>query len=266
MNRATADRLQSNSKPATVTSEDTLVGEEVLWFYNLKDCVYTDEVGQAELKLAASMGLQEVHDFQQKMFHPVLQAMIRGVLIDDRRRADLAEEVFGEIKLREDFIAAVCGHPLNVRSPKQMHAFFYQDLKIKPIKKKAKKSKEGKPTLEDDALQQISRREPLLKPLINAISDIRTMGIFKNMLTTPLDDDGRMRCAYNIGGSASGKSAPKTYRLSSSENAFGSGTNLQNVPSEKSKSLGKAAARGGFDGLGDPYQFPNIREIFIPDL
>src|SRR5205807_6376196 len=77
--------------------------------------------------------------------------------------------------------------------------------------------------------------------------------------------DGRIRCSYNIGGSESGKSAPKTYRLSSSEDAFGSGTNLQTIPSEKSKSIGKAAARGAIAGFGDPYHFPNIREIFIPD-
>src|SRR6185437_5925094 len=75
----------------------------------------------------------------------------------------------------------------------------------------------------------------------------------------------RMRCAYNIGGSASGASAPKTYRLSSSENAFGSGTNLQNITSEKSKSVAKAAARTGLSFLGDPYGFPNIRSMFIPD-
>jgi DNA polymerase I-like protein with 3'-5' exonuclease and polymerase domains len=241
------------------------MGEDQLWNYNCLDCVYTDEGGRVELELVASMGLKEVHDFQQRMLWPVLQAMQRGVLIDDHRRSDLAKEVIGEISRRDAFIEAVCGHPLNVRSPKKMHAFFYHDLKIKPIKKKAKKGKEGKATLEDDALQQISRREPLLKPLINAISDIRTMGIFKNMLTTPLDLDGRMRCAYNIGGSASGKSAPKTYRLSSSENAFGSGTNLQNIPSEKSKSLGKASARGATAGLGDPYSYPNLRGMFVPD-
>jgi DNA polymerase I-like protein with 3'-5' exonuclease and polymerase domains len=30
--------------------------------------------------------------------------------------------------------------------------------------------------------------------------------------------------------------------------------------------LGKAAARGNIDALGNPYSFPNIREIFIPDI
>ena len=74
-----------------------------------------------------------------------------------------------------------------------------------------------------------------------------------------------MRCSYNIGGSASGKSAPKTYRLSSSKNAFDSGTNLQNISSEKSKSVGKAAARGNMAILGDPYSLPNVRSLFGPD-
>ena len=147
-----------------------------------------------------------------------------------------------------------------------MHSLFYGDSAQKVIYTRPKKGEVAKPTLNDDALQQISRREPLLKPLINAISDIRTMGIFlSNFLTAPLDEDQRMRCAYNIGGSAGGKSAPKTYRLSSSENAFGSGTNLQVIPSEKSKSIGKAAARGSTAGLGDACSYPNIRSIFTPD-
>jgi DNA polymerase I-like protein with 3'-5' exonuclease and polymerase domains len=75
-----------------------------------------------------------------------------------------------------------------------------------------------------------------------------------------LDADGRMRCSFNIGGSESGKSAPRTYRLSSSKNAFDRGANLQNVPSEKSKSMGKAIKRGSMG-----FELPNVRELYIPD-
>lgn len=245
---------------------DPKVGEESLWYYNCEDCVYTDEGGRTELDLVSKMGLEKVHDFQQALFWPVLQTMQRGVRIDLERRDLLIREVSAEVARREQFILDLLGHPLNPASPKQMHSLFYGDLGQQVIMTRAKKGVPPRPTLNDDALQTISLREPLLKPLINAISDIRTMGIFlSNFLTAELDDDQRMRCAYNIGGSASGKSAPKTYRLSSSENAFGSGTNLQNVPSEKSKSLGKAAARGATTGLGDPYLYPNIRSMFIPD-
>jgi len=240
--------------------------EEELWHYNCLDCVYTDEVGQVELETIRSLGLQNVHDFQQSMFWPVLQAMQRGVRIDLKRRNELIIEVKGEIARRQTFIDKILGHPLNVDSPKQMHALFYGDFRMPVQMKRGKKGEPSRPTLDDDALQKLRRIEPLLTPLVNSIADIRTLGKFlSNFLCRPLDTDSRMRCAFNIGGSESGKSAPKTYRLSSSENAFGSGTNLQNIPSEKSKSLGKAAARGGFDGIGDPYQFPNIREIFVPD-
>ena len=76
----------------------------------------------------------------------------------------------------------------------------------------------------------------------------------------PLDSDGRMRCSFNIAGDAGGKSAPYSYRLSSGKNAFGSGGNLQTIPSDKSKSAGKAAARGSMDFL-----LPNIRSMYGPD-
>lgn len=250
------------------STEEGLTGEARLWFYNLKDCVYTDEVGQVELSIVAKLNLQSVHASQQALFWPVLEAMKLGVRIDLPRRDELILEVQEQVASRKEFLSTVLGHPLNPASPKQMQSLFYEDLKQPIIMKRGKKGEPSRPTLDDDALQTIGKREPLLRPLVNAISDIRTLSIFlSNFLTRGLDEDGRMRCSYNIGGSAAGKSAPKTYRLSSSESAFGSGANLQNIPSEKSKSLGKAAARrvGNIAELGDPYQFPNIRSMFIPD-
>lgn len=248
------------------------MGEDQLWSYNCQDCVYTDEGGETELSMVNEKfggrwpQLPEIHAAQQKLFWPVLKAMQRGVLVDQKMRDVLIVEVQHEVDRRQDFLKAILGHGLNPKSPKQMHALFYADLKLPVQWTKATKGIPARPTLNDDALQKLVIREPLIKPLVNAISDIRTMGIFlSSFLKKPLDEDGRMRCSYNIGGSASGESAPKTYRLSSSENAFGSGGNLQNIPSEKSKSLGKAKARGATAGLGDPYDYPNIRSMFVPD-
>jgi len=240
--------------------------ERILWHYNCLDCVYTDEVGLELLNVVERLGLTQVHEFQQRMFWPVLQAMQRGVRIDIPRRDRLIVEVHSEIEKRQAFLTTVLGGPFNPQSPKQMHALFYEDLKLPVQLKRGKKGEPSRPTLDDDAITKLAAKEPLIRPLTNAIADIRTLSKFlSNFLERPLDVDGRMRCAYNIGGSESGASAPKTYRLSSSENAFGSGTNLQNIPGEKSKSMGKAAARTGLSFIGDPYQFPNIREIFIPD-
>jgi hypothetical protein len=143
---------------------------------------------------------------------------------------------------------------------------FYQDFALPPQMTRAKKGKAGHATLDDDALMKLGRIEPLVAPLVSAIGDIRTLRKFlSNFLTRSLDPDGRWRCSINIGGSASGKSAPKTYRLSTSESAFDTGANMQNIPSEKSKSIGKAAARAALANVGDPYSLPNIRSIFVPD-
>jgi hypothetical protein len=52
-----------------------------------------------------------------------------------------------------------------------------------------------------------------------------------------------------------------SYRLTSSKNPFGSGGNLQTIPSEKSKSAVKAAARGSMD-----FPLPNNRSIDGSDI
>jgi DNA polymerase-1 len=248
---------------------DPKVGEDQLWYYNCEDLVYTDEAAAVIESVTKKLGLESVQAFQQSMLWPVLQAMQRGVRIDPSVRSELILEVQDEIARREAFLEQVLGHSLNVRSngeSGQMQRLFYTDLKQPVIWKRGKPGEPSRPTLDDEALQTIAKREPILRPIVNAIADIRTLGIFlSSFLLKPLDTDGRMRCSFNIGGSESGKSAPTTYRLSSSENAFGSGGNLQNIPSEKSKSVGKAKARGGIPALGDPYQFPNIRRMFVPD-
>ncbi len=248
------------------------VGEEQLWHYNCLDCTYDLEIAEVMEQTVESFAsdswpaCREVFAFQQRMFWPVLKAMQRGIRVDTKRRNEMILEVQYEIDRREQFIFDILGHPLNPDSPKQMHELFYGDFKMPVQLKRGKKGEPSRPTLDDDALQKLVRIEPLLKPLVNSIADIRTLRKFlSNFLCRPLDIDSRMRCAINIGGSESGKSAPNTYRLSTSENAFGSGTNMQNIPSEKSKSVGKAKKRGGIQGIGDPYEFPNIREIFVPD-
>lgn len=220
------------------------VGEDQLWSYNCVDCVRTREVGEVELKSIEALKLQEVEAFQQELFWPVLQAMQRGVRIDKKKRADFANELQAEITKREEFFAEVLGHPLNPASPVQMTKLFYDDLGIPAIKTRAKKNSPSHVTCDDEALKKIMVREPITKPLVRAIQEYRSLGVFlSTFVAAPLDVDGRMRCSYNICGT-------ETYRFNSSKNAFDSGTNLQNVP------------KGGEE---DGLTLPNVRKLFIPD-
>jgi hypothetical protein len=222
---------------------DPKMGEDQLWVYNLEDCVRTAEVAQAERETIAKLNLQEVEQFQQSMFWPVLKTMIRGVRIDKAGRAKMTSELLEELAKREQYFINVLGHELNPRSPKQMMELFYEDLQLP----KQLKRGTGKPTLDDDALSRLCSKEPLIKPLVKAITEYRSIGVFLGtFVQAPLDADERMRCSYNVCGT-------ETYRLSSSENAFGSGTNLQNIP------------KGIVAKDPDDLSLPNIRKIFIPD-
>ncbi len=223
----------------------------LFYSYNSKDCVITYEVDAEQQPAVDQLNLRGPHDFQQSMFRPVLQAMLDGVLIDRKARAQFALDLQKERATREQWFIDVLGHPLNPSSTPMMQKLFYEDLKQKPIMKRRQNGKYT-PSLDDDSLVEISRREPLLKPLIMKIAEYRTLGVFLNtFVTAALDTDGRMRCSYNIGGT-------KNYRLSSSENAFGSGMNMQNIPSDES-----AAARD-MDALSG-LELPNVRRLFIPD-
>lgn len=220
--------------------------EDELWRYNCEDCVRTREVGESLERAVKAMGMEKVNAFQQAFFWPVLQCMQRGVAVDKKARAAFAMELQGEMSARESYFYRILGHALNVRSSKQMTELFYGDLKQKPNYSRPKKGEAPHLTCDDEALDKIGQREPLLRPLLRAIAEYRTLGVFlSTFVLAPLDVDGRMRTSYNICGT-------ETFRFSSSKNAFGSGGNLQNIP------------KGGEDDEGG-LNLPNVRKIFVPD-
>lgn len=219
---------------------DAKTGEDQLWTYNCKDAVITFEVDTAQQAAVDQMRLREVHDFQQRLFWPVLDSMNRGLRVDTSRRGNFAFTLQEEIAKREQWLIDTLGEPLNIKSPLQMKRMFYETLGQKPILSR----KTGTVTCDDEALRKIAEREPLLSPVTRKIAELRSLGVFlSTFVNAPLDTDGRMRCSFNIGGT-------ETYRFSSSKNAFGSGLNLQNIP------------KGGGD---DELELPNVRSLFIPD-
>ncbi len=234
--------------------------ESKLWEYNCVDCVRTREVGEEELRIIKELNLQDVEAFQQKLFWPVLKAMQIGVRVDTVRKAQLRREIQTEIDSRKRFLATVLGNEINLASPPQMKDLFYRRLGQPPVMSRPKRGVVPHITCDDEALQTIAKREPLLTPIVNCIADIRTLQVLvSTFIEATVDVDGRMRSSFNIGGSDTGKSAPYTYRLSSSKNAFGGGCNFQNIPSDKSKSAGKALARGM------TFKLPNMRGMYVPD-
>ena len=228
------------------TTEGTFIANGVV-VHNCKDAVITFEVWETLQKTISALGLDEVYQFQMKLWYCAFRAMLRGVRIDKELRKQLGLELLDEIAKREQELIDMLGHPLNPRSPVQMKRVFYEQLAL-PVQRNRKTHK---PSLDDEALTKLCNKEPIIRPIVRNILEQRSIGVFNSTFVGALlDPDGRIRCSFNPAGT-------ETYRLSSSKNAFGAGTNLQNIP------------KGDEDDvtLTDvDLRLPNIRKLFIPDV
>lgn len=217
---------------------DPALGEEQLWSYNCKDAVITFEVSQVLDRTIVAYGLSEPLAFQMLQFESVLRMMLRGVRQDLKRKGQFNLELLEAEARIQSSLDKIVGRPFNVRSSKQMQEFVYGELCL-PVQRNRKT---GNISCDDKALEKLASKEPLFRPIYSRISDLRSLGVFRStFVQMRLDHDSRVRCSYNISGT-------ETFRYSSSEDAFGYGGNLQNIPT------GDEAA-----GL------PNVRTLFLPD-
>jgi len=222
---------------------DPKLGEDQLWYYCCEDTVRTWEVDEATAATIEKLGLQEVNAFQQNLFHCTLRTMALGIRLDPTAKAKMSGELAAEARKREEWLAAVFGHPVQVKSPKHLGKLFYEDLQQPLILDR----KTRRPTTKEEALEKLAKREPLLSPIVKKISELRSIGVFNStFLEAALDVDGRLRCSFNPCGTY-------TFRYSSSKNAFWSGTNLQNIP------------KGVEAKEPEDLELPNIRKLFVPD-
>lgn len=234
------------------------VNDDQHWRYNCIDCVKTFEIYVRQRHLATELNLERQVEERRASWWAALYPMVRGVRIDHSARTRIAGELQQRSADLDAYLQAILGHKINIRSPKQMHCLFYQDFGLPPIyNRKPNDEGERTLTLNDEALETIATKHPLMRPLVASIAIGRTLGVLKStFVDAPLDLDGRMRTAYNVAGTVE-------FRLSSKENVFGSGLNMQNIPSDKSKAIGKTMRR--MEWLEDEFPLPNIRTLFMPD-
>ena len=187
--------------------------------YNGLDCCVTAEILEALLsQLDEHTG--PTYAFSKALQGPVLEMKLRGILVDQRRKAEVIDEYFDKLETLNSNLERIVfegvGLPgFNWRSNADLQALFYGRLGI-PIIKRA-----GRPTVNRDALEKMEQYL-IARPIVAHIKAMRDLGKKIGMLKTEIDTDGRMRTSYNIAGTNTG-------RFSSSFSEFGTGTNLQNV-------------------------------------
>lgn len=193
---------------------------ETFWTYNCKDCVITFELREVLANLIDASNLRDQYEFLLQTDRNAIRAMLRGIRVSEKTRNEMSIKLMDAIAQREQLLLDWLGFELNYASPKQMSEFFYEDLRQKKVLHK----KTHAPTCDADALEKMGNREVLLRPLVTLLNELRSLSVFlSTFIQMPLDSDKRMRCSFNVGGT-------ETFRLSSSENAFGNGGNLQNIP------------------------------------
>lgn len=209
---------------ADLTPESDLPPMETYWIYNGLDTTITFEVFEKLSAQQTSPEVQLIYNFERAMQAPALDMMLRGFKIDEAERAQAIETIASEQTLLEErfnqLTTIIWGRPLNARSPTQLKDFFSNHLRI-PIPITRKKGEE-KESLDRKALEKLYDQYFYSKPIISFILAIRDRTKTLGTLRSGIDSDGRIRTSYNVAGTETG-------RWSSSENVWGTGTNLQNI-------------------------------------
>lgn len=187
--------------------------------YNGLDCAVTMEVLESILPQLDDH-TQATYDFSRALQGPVLEMRLRGVLVDQARKAQVISEYYDKIdqleeQLEEIVLDGIGMESFNWRSNRDLQKLFYEHLQIPVIRK------QGRPTCDRDALE---RMEVFLiaRPIVAHLTAMREMQKKIDFLKTGIDPDGRARTSYNIAGTNTG-------RFSSSYSEFGTGGNFQNV-------------------------------------
>lgn len=233
--------------------------EDILWIYNCKDAVKTFEIEPEILGLIEAFQLSSQFSIQMDVAnYLVLPMMVRGIKTNKEDREKVAEELRIALlnldarmapMVPESILPCKKGSKPWYRSPSKQKTLFYDILDISPIY-----NKDGNPTTNKEALPIIVQREPIVRGIVALIELRRSLGVYHSTFAkSEADPDDRLRCSYNLTGT-------DTFRLSSSENAYGRGGNFQNIPSEKESeaSISEDLGYGAF-------VFPNMRKAFTPD-
>lgn len=202
--------------------------------YNCRDCCITYALSGILSDMLVREGLWEVYEFQLRLAEAALRTMLRGIRVDRARSKDLQEELRGARESREALFEAFRAKEPDIIGPrggvKKTAPWWTSDKKLKEVLygewrlPKQHSRKTGNISADDEALERLKKhcKQEWQADLLQALQEYRSLKRFMDFLKSPVDPDGRMRCSFNPAGTS-------TFRFSSSENAFGRGTNLQNI-------------------------------------
>jgi hypothetical protein len=196
------------------------------------DAVATYECHGELAKVVAGFKLQSQYQERLTTQKNAFKMMLRGVNSDMTAKLELSSELHIGLSYIRDWWNEVVGYDIFGAkktekipgiSPKKVMSFCYDVLNL-PKKFSGTKTKR-RLTADKEALKEWEETcDPIFRPLLAVIRHYRSMLVFKSTFADQaLDADNRWRCTNSAG-------LASTFRWTTSEDAFGFGTNLQNIP------------------------------------
>ncbi len=190
------------------------------WVYNGLDCCLTTEILEALLPQLDNL-TSATYNFSRELQGPILEMRLRGVKVDQYRKAEVIDEYIELLDALESQLRKIVGEAFGLwdfnwrPNSKDLPYLFYDIMQIPPVIKR------GRPTVDRGALEKLEQYF-IATQIVKHVIVLRELLKKLSMLRTEIDPDGRIRTSYNIAGTNTG-------RLSSSFSEFGTGTNLQNI-------------------------------------
>lgn len=218
---------------ADLTPDKPLTRNEKDWVYNGLDCCVTLEIRDVLLQQNDNVSAV-TYDFSKSLQAPILEMAMRGLLVNQRRRAEVLGFYRERIQRLSDQLTAIVRDGVGVpvvnekgkmwwRSPAQLKMVLY-DVMGFPAQKKRNAQGIFAPSTNRESIEKLTNYF-MAEPLCAHILALRDLDKKRQFLETEIDLDGRMRSSFNIAGTNTG-------RLASSMSDFSTGTNLQNVDRE----------------------------------
>ena len=194
---------------------------EEWWNYNGLDSIATSAAHPEQITALIKQGNLETYERQRKLIKPLIYMSERGIKLDVAGMVKCKEDEQIKLDLCIENLHREVGYEINHNSPQQVMNYFYNELGIKPYKKRNTKGNYVD-TSDVDAMKRLARRG---YEAARIMLDIRGLGkrISTYLNIGKVDNDGRYRSSYKPVGAETG-------RLSSGETIFGTGGNQQNWP------------------------------------
>lgn len=191
---------------------------ERLFQYNATDSAICSTALPKQLETLHSRNNISAYDRQRRMIEPLTFMMERGVRADLKGIQQEAVEIDAKLITLQEDLNKLAGRPLNPNSPKQLQEYLYGTLGHAPYRKRGPG---GGITTDNNAIKRLIRKGVVEASIIQEIRGLRKLRS-TYLEVSKFDSDGRLRCSYNPVGT-------KFSRLSSSENIFDTGMNMQNL-------------------------------------